>query len=166
MQWTAGDSSIRFRHTVQNFLLWWVGSDQQCPTGFLMMHGAMLEQGVTTLGIHFSCTMKLHTAKTERGTKTEWKNGQKWWMMSAHLRMQIHFGNKLKSVEQSSQHSFARHMYWSNGWIFIDKRSTKCQRFTPFMPRFPVKSWFVCNIVWAVEKRRKRNETMSAMVSW
>lgn len=63
IQWRAGASSNRFRHTVQNFLLWCVGSDQQWATGFFIMHGAMLEQGVTTLGIHFSCTMKLQTVK-------------------------------------------------------------------------------------------------------
>lgn len=31
-----------------------------------MIHGAMLEQGVTTLVIHFSCTMKLHTIKKQQ----------------------------------------------------------------------------------------------------
>lgn len=61
MQWTAGVSSNRLRHTVQNFLLWCVGSDQQWATGFLMMQGAIPEQGVTTLVTHLSCTMKLQT---------------------------------------------------------------------------------------------------------
>lgn len=63
MQWTAATSSKRLRQTVQNFLLWCVGSDQQCATGFLIKNGAIPEHGVTTLVTHFSWTIKLHTAK-------------------------------------------------------------------------------------------------------
>lgn len=61
MQCMDGVSSSRFRHTVQKRRLWCVGSDQQCATGFLMMHGAMPVQGVTTFDTQRSCTMKLHT---------------------------------------------------------------------------------------------------------
>lgn len=61
MQCTAGVSSNRLRQTVQNFLLWWVGSDQQCATGFLIIQGAIPEQGVMTFVTHLSCTMKLQT---------------------------------------------------------------------------------------------------------
>lgn len=93
MQWTAGVSSKRFRQTVQNFLLWCVGSDQQWATGFckygrkcipivienlkwkfneltLIKHGAIPEHGVTTLVTHFSWTMKLQTEMVERMGKT------------------------------------------------------------------------------------------------
>lgn len=61
MQCTAGVSSNRLRQTVQNFLLWCVGSDQQCATGFLIIQGAIPEQGVMTFVTHLSCTMKLQT---------------------------------------------------------------------------------------------------------
>lgn len=87
-QCTAGVSSNRLRQTVQNFLLWWVGSDQQWATGFcaewndtwqlysfvlncecelhrrlrtFIIHGAMPEQGVTTLLTHRSWMIKLQT---------------------------------------------------------------------------------------------------------
>lgn len=63
MQWTAAVSSKRFRQTLQNLLLWCVGSDQQCATGFLIKHGATPEHGVTTLVTHFSWTIKLQTVK-------------------------------------------------------------------------------------------------------
>jgi hypothetical protein len=65
MQWTAEVSSKRFRQTLQNLLLWCVGSDQQCATGFLIRHGATPEHGVTTLVTHFSWTIKLQTVKTQ-----------------------------------------------------------------------------------------------------
>lgn len=66
MQCTAGVSSNRLRQTVQNFLLWWVGSDQQCATGFLIIQGAIPEQGVMTFVTHLSCTMKLQTENKEK----------------------------------------------------------------------------------------------------
>lgn len=77
MQWTAATSSNRLRQTVQNFLLWCVGSDQQCATGFLIKNGAIPEHGVTTLVTHFSWTIKLHTAKKKKAKKFTidvWRN--------------------------------------------------------------------------------------------
>lgn len=78
IQWTAGVSSNRLRQTVQNFLLWCVGSDQQCATGFLMMQGAVPEQGVTTLVTHLSWTIKLHTAIENKWRKDEIKKRFEW----------------------------------------------------------------------------------------
>lgn len=75
MQWTAATSSKRLRQTVQNFLLWCVGSDQQCATGFFIKNGAMPEHGVTTFVTHFSWTIKLHTAKKKRNILLHvWRN--------------------------------------------------------------------------------------------
>lgn len=71
MQWTAGVSSSRLRQTVQNLLLWCVGSDQQCATGFLIMQGAIPEQGVTTLVTHLSWTIKLQTEFERRKQKIQ-----------------------------------------------------------------------------------------------
>lgn len=64
MQWTAVVSSNLFRQTLQNLLLWCIGSDQQWATGFLIIHGATPEHGVTTFVTHFSCTMKLQTVES------------------------------------------------------------------------------------------------------
>jgi hypothetical protein len=81
-QWMDTLSSNLFLHTLQNFRLWWNGSDQQWATGFwkkyftiwfasvwwvytLIRLAAMLEHGDTTVFRQRSCTTKLHTGKNE-----------------------------------------------------------------------------------------------------